>query len=245
MKVSAIALLLLVSGLARGQDRPAPTLKSVLLAQLKSTHNEQDWFVPCIKALDGLTAEQAMWKEGNADHSIAQLTSHLTFWNARQLAKFTGAAAASYNGNNEETFTPVVDAAGWSAAVQNLTACDGTGEKRRRTPTTRGFRPGIHHRAHQHPQRVSHGTDPLHPQAAGLLGPGEGRGSRRRRRPSGAVSVTAALPAPGPGAAAAPQISGDRVSCETPHTPSLTTPFRDSSEDAEARAGPPAGSPPG
>ena len=121
MPRSVIVLLLLFSGHARGQAPSSPpTLKSILLAQLKTTHNEQDWFVPCIKALDGLTPEQAMWKEGNAGHSIAQLTNHLTFWNARQLARFTGAPATPYSGNNEETFTPIVDAAGWAAAVRKL-----------------------------------------------------------------------------------------------------------------------------
>jgi uncharacterized damage-inducible protein DinB len=120
LKRSAIVLLLLLAGHARGEVPSAPTLKSILLAQLKTTHNQQDWFVPCIKALDGLTPEQAMWKEGDSNHSIAQLTSHLTFWNARQLARFTGAAAAPYSGNNEETFTPIVDAAGWAAAIRKL-----------------------------------------------------------------------------------------------------------------------------
>ncbi len=74
----------------------SPTLKSVLLAQLKSTHNSQEWFVPAIPALAGLTVEQAVWKPGSENHSssdnhsIAQLVNHLTFWNKRQLAKFKG-----------------------------------------------------------------------------------------------------------------------------------------------------------
>lgn len=120
MKGPAVVLLLLLSGLARAEDRAAPTLKSILLAQLKTTHDQQDWFVPCIKALDGLTPEQAMWREGKDGHSIAQLANHLTFWNARQLARFNGTAAAPYSGDNEETFSPIPDAAGWAAAVRKL-----------------------------------------------------------------------------------------------------------------------------
>ena len=38
---------------------PPPTLKSILLEQFKTTHNDQDWFVPASKAVEGMTAEQA------------------------------------------------------------------------------------------------------------------------------------------------------------------------------------------
>jgi hypothetical protein len=36
-----------------------PTLRSVLLEQLQTTHNVKDWFVPPTIAVAGLTAEQA------------------------------------------------------------------------------------------------------------------------------------------------------------------------------------------
>ena len=64
------------------------TLKSVLLAQLETTHDEQNWFVPVSKAVAGLTAEQAVWKDGKGNHSIAELVSHLIFWNESNLAKY-------------------------------------------------------------------------------------------------------------------------------------------------------------
>ncbi len=34
------------------------TLKSILLEQLRTTHNQKDWFVPVNVALDGLTADK-------------------------------------------------------------------------------------------------------------------------------------------------------------------------------------------
>jgi hypothetical protein len=44
------------------------------VAQLKPTHNQQDWFVPATNSVAGLTAKQAAWKEGNnTNHSISQL----------------------------------------------------------------------------------------------------------------------------------------------------------------------------
>lgn len=120
MKPIIVGILLLVSGFANGQPQAAPTLKSILLEQLKSTHNDQDWFVPAIKALDSLSAEQATWKDGNANHSIAQLVNHLTFWNTQQLAKFRGEAPPAYSGKNDETFAGNVDKKSWDAAVRQL-----------------------------------------------------------------------------------------------------------------------------
>ncbi len=38
-----------------GQNKTTPTLKSILLEQLKTTHNVKDWFVPVNIALEDLT----------------------------------------------------------------------------------------------------------------------------------------------------------------------------------------------
>ena len=126
MKSTILAVLLLSSGVVAGQTKakakaqPAPTLKSVLLEQLKTTHNVQDWFVPASKAVEGLTAEQAAWKQGTANHSIAQLVHHLIFWDTNQLSKFKGEKPAAYSGNNEDTFEPSADKKTWDAAVGEL-----------------------------------------------------------------------------------------------------------------------------
>jgi uncharacterized damage-inducible protein DinB len=112
-----LALLLLM---APPQNAPAPTLKSVLLAQLKTTHDEQDWFVPASKSVEGMTAEQASWKPGKDDHSVAQLVNHLVFWNSQQLAKMRGQKAPAYSGKNDETFGGSVDKAAWEKAVAQL-----------------------------------------------------------------------------------------------------------------------------
>ncbi|MGH2563371.1 MAG: hypothetical protein ACRDE5_02580, partial [Ginsengibacter sp.] len=67
------------------QNDSMPTLKSILLEQLKTTHNVKDWFVPPSIAVAGLTADQANWKDNTENHSIAQLTTHLIFWNKQML----------------------------------------------------------------------------------------------------------------------------------------------------------------
>jgi hypothetical protein len=72
-----IALLLGVNVLAGAQQTKTPaTLKTVLLQQLRETHNEKNWFVSEKEAVAGLTAEQAAWSDGK-NHSVGQLVQHL------------------------------------------------------------------------------------------------------------------------------------------------------------------------
>jgi hypothetical protein len=101
------------------KEKNPVTLKSVLLEQSRSTHNKKEWFVDAMTAVDGLTPEQASWRDGKGNHSAGQLTYHLVFWNSRSLAKFKGEAAAKFSGNNEETFDSF-DAKTWGATVRQL-----------------------------------------------------------------------------------------------------------------------------
>ena len=79
MKYYLSLLLGLMACSVRAQQDTVSTLKSILLEQLKTTHNVKDWFVPPTIAVAGLTAEQANWKDNSNNHSIAQLTTHLIF----------------------------------------------------------------------------------------------------------------------------------------------------------------------
>lgn len=101
------------------QTKSASSIKSVLLEQLKTTHNKKEWFVPVNIAVEGLTPEQAMWKDSSGNHSAAQLVNHLVFWNAQQLAKFKGEKPAAFDGNNDETFAKL-DKESWTASVKKL-----------------------------------------------------------------------------------------------------------------------------
>jgi len=101
------------------QQHSAVTLKSILLEQLKTTHNVKDWFVPVNIAVAGLTAEQANWKDSSDNHSIAQLTTHLLFWNKQSLDKFKGIKPDKFSGNNKETFSEV-DAKTWNSITAQL-----------------------------------------------------------------------------------------------------------------------------
>ena len=104
---------------SNAQNDSTPTLRSIILEQLKTTHNVEDWFVPPSIAVAGLTAEQANWKDGSNNHSIAQLTTHLIFWDKQTLDKFVGKKQDAFSGNNKETFTPVTEAT-WQTTIQTL-----------------------------------------------------------------------------------------------------------------------------
>jgi uncharacterized damage-inducible protein DinB len=111
-----LALVLLLALPAAGKE---VTLKSILLEQLRASHNVKEWYVPVSIAVEGLTPQQAAWTDKSGNHSVGQLANHLLFWNTRQLAKFKGEKPARFSGNNDETFNDF-DAKSWAATVQGL-----------------------------------------------------------------------------------------------------------------------------
>ena len=72
-------------------------MKSILLEQFKTTHND-------------------------ANHSIAQLVSHLIFWNQEQLERLQGKTPPAYSGKNDDTFNLNVDKGTWESMVKQLDA---------------------------------------------------------------------------------------------------------------------------
>lgn len=115
MKNLTIVLMLMSMSAAAQTD-----LRSVLLEQLKSTHNKNIWFVSANVAVDGLTAEQASWKD-KANHSVGQLTHHIVFWNERVLQEMNGQKPAEFSGKNDETFDKF-DKNTWADLVKRLDA---------------------------------------------------------------------------------------------------------------------------
>jgi len=100
------------------QDKKPATLRELLLAELRSTHNNADWFVPGNTAMKGLTAEQASWSDGKGNHSVGQLAHHLVFWNRWTLEQLKG-STEKYNGTNDETFTKF-DNKEWNELVRQF-----------------------------------------------------------------------------------------------------------------------------
>ncbi len=107
--------------------QPSPaTLRSLLIAELHSTHDKAEWFTPIKAAVAGLTAEQAKWVpqnasgklDPNANHSVGMLAYHLAYWNENAVAKLRGEKPAA-PGTNDETFNDF-DATHWDDIVQRL-----------------------------------------------------------------------------------------------------------------------------
>jgi DinB superfamily len=100
--------------------KPPTTLRGVLLEQLRTTHTDEDWFVPANIAVQGLTADQAKWTPpGNGNHSVGQLAYHIWFWDTQALARFKGEKPPAFGGNNDETFNDF-NAAQWDDLVKKL-----------------------------------------------------------------------------------------------------------------------------
>lgn len=119
IKRLSIFLLLVLAIPLSGQDKKPTTLREVLLAELKSTHDNEDWFVPANIAVKGLTAEQASWTDGKGNHSVGQLAYHIAYWNRRNLARLKGEQLEKFSGNNDETFDKF-DSKSWNDTVQQL-----------------------------------------------------------------------------------------------------------------------------
>jgi uncharacterized damage-inducible protein DinB len=111
---------LTASTIATAQDKTPPTtLRGVLLEQLHTTHDVEDWFVPASIAVAGLTADQAKWSPGKGSHSVGQLAYHLWFWDTNSLARFKGEKPPAFDGNNDETFNDFTPAQ-WDDLVKKL-----------------------------------------------------------------------------------------------------------------------------
>jgi hypothetical protein len=139
MRALILATLLALTTLASAQTapaaasqsaNPAPTLRSVLLSQLRSTHTSEEWFVPVNVAVAGLTPEQAKWiphSEGGsknpapADHSVGMITYHLLFWDAANLARMKGEQPPPIPADNKDTFNKF-DATTWPSTADKLDA---------------------------------------------------------------------------------------------------------------------------
>jgi uncharacterized damage-inducible protein DinB len=99
--------------------KPPTTLRGVLLEQLRTSHDQEDWYVPISIAVDGLTAQQAMWSPGKGNHSVGQLAYHIWYWNQRELNDFNGEKNPKFDGNNNDTFDKFTPAQ-WDDLVKKL-----------------------------------------------------------------------------------------------------------------------------
>jgi hypothetical protein len=64
------------------------TVKEILLDQLAACHDDESWFKPSTTILSDLSADEAIWKAEDSQHSIWALVNHLIFWNEMWLNRF-------------------------------------------------------------------------------------------------------------------------------------------------------------
>lgn len=127
-KLALILLLALPLSAQTNGKKPPTTLRGILLEQLQTTHDKEDWFVPVSIAVDGLTAQQAQWSPGNGNHSVGQLAYHIWYWDQRALNNFNGVKNPPFDGNNNETFDKFTPAQ-WDDLVKKLNQVLGDWEK--------------------------------------------------------------------------------------------------------------------
>lgn len=128
LRTLVFAASLLASTALSAQSPATPaTLRSILLEQLRSSHNKAEWFTPVNTAVAGMSPEQASWIPKNAagkidpenNHSVGMLAAHLVFWNERSLQQLRGEKPGQFSGNNDETFNKF-DAKSWADIVSRL-----------------------------------------------------------------------------------------------------------------------------
>ena len=120
MKTIALVLLFATSLAAQAPKPQTPvTIKSLLLQQLRESHNQKNWFVSGKEAMAGVTPEQSAWTDGK-NHSVGQLVQHLVFWNHQTLLKFKGEKPPEAPSDNNETFK--YDPKQWTSLVQQFDA---------------------------------------------------------------------------------------------------------------------------
>ena len=122
MKYILIAIVLVLSITGCSEKNNDTDMRSFLVEQLKNTHNQQDWFVPTKKALDGISFEQSNVKDSTDNHSISEIVSHILYWNDINLKAFNGEEIGEYleeESQNAETFH-ISSGKNWKEAVRLL-----------------------------------------------------------------------------------------------------------------------------
>ncbi len=84
--------------------------------------NGDIWVAPWLKAIDGLTAEQAAWVPTDGKHSIWQYVNHVMYWRVYTLDLIAGVKSLNDDPKEDENFAApaIVDEASWEATKEAL-----------------------------------------------------------------------------------------------------------------------------
>ena len=130
MKIHRISLAIIIGCCAAQAQAPSTigpsSLRSNLVAELRSVHNQPEWFFPLKASVTGLTPEQAAWVPLNSDgktnasanHSVGMIATHILFWDTDALEQLRGHRTKG-TATNDETFD-TFSSANWDKTVRDL-----------------------------------------------------------------------------------------------------------------------------
>ena len=96
-------------------------LKEHLAEQFTVCYDRNTWFVALKNTLEGVTANEAVWKPEGSDNSIWETVSHLNYYNYAYVERFKGVDYEYDVDDNDATFVsgePTEEA--WKAEVARL-----------------------------------------------------------------------------------------------------------------------------
>lgn len=79
--------------------------KQLLLEQFDRCFDTNGWFVTIANAVEGVTAEQAVWKADGVGNCIWETLSHALYYNEAYLRRFKGEPFEYDVENNDQTFS--------------------------------------------------------------------------------------------------------------------------------------------
>lgn len=99
-------------------------MKQILLEQFTACYDKNTWFVALRNTLEGLTAQEAVWKPAGVDNSIWEIVRHLNYYNCAYVERFKGVDYQYDAYDNDATFAAAdeADEAAWAGEVARLDA---------------------------------------------------------------------------------------------------------------------------
>jgi uncharacterized damage-inducible protein DinB len=97
-------------------------MKQILLEQFTACYDKNTWFVALKNTLEGVMAEDAVWKPAGVDNSIWEIVSHLNYYNFAYAERFKGIDYQYPADDNDATFVAAeaADETAWSAEIAKL-----------------------------------------------------------------------------------------------------------------------------
>ncbi len=98
-------------------------VKDLLVEQFTACYDKNAWFVALKNTLEGVTADEAVWKPECSDNSIWETVSHLNYYNFAYVERFKGVDYEYDVDDNDATFVAgEATEEAWNAEIARLDA---------------------------------------------------------------------------------------------------------------------------